>query len=95
MRALDKFFADLGVAVMHGDTLKVELMKEAMNRARHAAGCPTGDPFTMTAEELANLYPSPEFVRKAAAEMIAERRGGPSSERDARIADVLTPYLPK
>lgn len=29
MSGLDKFFADLGVAVMHGDILKVEIMKEA------------------------------------------------------------------
>jgi hypothetical protein len=92
--ALDKFFADLGVAVMHGDTVKVEIMKEAMNRARRAAGCPTGDPFMMTTEELANLYPSPEFVQQAAAEMVRERCGGRSSERDARIVDVLTRYLP-
>lgn len=79
---------------MHGDTLKVDIMKEAMNRAKRAAGCPTGDPFEMTAEELANLYPAPEFVGRAAAEMIEERQGAPS-ERDARMLEVLTTYLPK
>jgi hypothetical protein len=91
---LDKFFADLGVAVMHGDTPKVEIMKEAMSRAKRAAGCPTGDPFKMTPGELANLYPALEFVQQAAAEMIKESGGG-TAERDARIADVLTRYLPK
>jgi hypothetical protein len=53
--AIDKFLSDLGVAVIHGDTLKVEIMTEAMHRAKRATGCPTGDPFRMTAGELANL----------------------------------------
>lgn len=94
MPSMKKFLGDLGRAAIHGDDLKVEIMREAFERAKRAAGCPTGDPFEMTEEELANYHPSPEFVWRAAAELVKEHHGGPS-ERDTRTVEVLSPYRAK
>lgn len=51
---MERFFADLGGAVIKGDTVKVEIMKAVYERAKLAAGCPTRDPFQMTEEERIN-----------------------------------------
>ena len=91
---MEKFFADLGGAVMKEDTVKVEIMKAAYERAKLAAGCPTGDLLQMTEEQRMNYRPAPEFVWRAAAEVITERQGG-ASEWEKRVAEVLSPYLPK
>jgi ABC-type proline/glycine betaine transport system ATPase subunit len=93
MPSIDQFYVDVGGAVIRGDTVKVEIMSEAYERAERTAGCPTGEVFQMSEEERMNFRPAPEFVWRAAADIVAERRNG-TSARDRQVVEILTPYLP-
>jgi hypothetical protein len=88
---MEDFFADIGGAVMKDDALKIEIMRAVYDRAKLAAGCPTGDPFEMTEEERMNLRPAPDFVWRAATEIVGEHRDK-TSKRDKRIIEILSRY---